>query len=160
MDLNLGDLEIMSPAFAFDAAIPRRHADDGDGVSPPLEWRNVPDGTVELLLVMHDPDAPLIDGFTHWVVTGIDPASRGIAEGGTPRSLGDRALVGCNETGAAEYFGPAPPPGHGAHHYLFHLFALDRSLAATSPLTRRQALDAAADHVIVQARTVGTYENP
>jgi hypothetical protein len=80
VELHLEDLEIISRAFANGQAIPSRFAADGDGVSPPLEWRHGPDGTAELLLIVHDPDAPLTDGFTHGLVGGIDPTSSGVAD--------------------------------------------------------------------------------
>ena len=50
------------------------------------------------------------------------------------------------------------PPGHGTHHYYFWLYALDRSLELQAGLNREELLDAIADHVIAQARLVGTYQ--
>ena len=32
------------------------------------------------------------------------------------------------------YRGPAPPKGHGVHHYHFKLYALDGDLEAASPI--------------------------
>lgn len=152
--LNLGDLSIASPAFDFDGAIPDRFAADGENVSPELRWSAVPAGTVELALVCHDPDAPLVDGFTHWVVSGIDPGSGGIAEN-THAGL----TVGINSVGDAAYMGPAPPAGHGTHHYYFHLYALDTELAQDKPMDRSGVLAAIEGHIIEQARLVGTYRN-
>lgn len=153
MDLNLGDLTIESPAFETGAAIPGKFSNGGGNTSPELRWANVPAGTAELVLVVHDPDAPLVDGFTHWVATGIDPASRGLPEG-----VSDGFTAGLNSVGDAAYMGPAPPPDHGVHHYFFHLFALDTALDAPSPLTRADVLERIEGHIIEQARTVGTFE--
>lgn len=152
-DLNHGDLAITSPAFEADAAIPPRFSNAGDDVSPELAWTGVPDGTAELVLVMHDPDAPLTDGFTHWVATGIDPASNGLAEGAT-----QGFTPGKNEVEDDAYMGPAPPEGHGTHHYYFHLFAIDAAFSGPTPATRAQVLDAIDGHIIEQARLVGTFE--
>lgn len=152
MDLNHGDLAITSPAFGPGEAIPERFSNAGGDTSPELKWSSVPDGTAELVLVVHDPDAPLVDGFTHWVATGIDPTSTGLAEG-----TSEGFTPGENTAGQPTYMGPAPPPGHGTHHYFFHLFAVDTTVKGSGP--DRDAVLAAIDgHIIEQARLVGTYE--
>jgi phosphatidylethanolamine-binding protein (PEBP) family uncharacterized protein len=50
------------------------------GVSRPLRWRNVLEGTRSLALLVDDPDAP---GriFTHRVGWGLDPTADGLEEG-------------------------------------------------------------------------------
>ena len=64
-DLNLGDLAITSSAFAHGDRLADKYAYSNENVSPPLAWSDVPDGTAELVVVCHDPDAPMVDGFTH-----------------------------------------------------------------------------------------------
>ena len=150
--LNVADLAIRSPAFADHQPIPRRHASDGENVAPALEWSGAPDGTKAFAVVVHDPDAPLVDGFTHWVAYGVAGDATGLPEGG-----GD-AVAGVNSTGAPGYTGPAPPPGHGVHHYFFWVYALDDDLDLEPGLDRPTLLGRIEDHVIEQARTVGTYE--
>jgi Raf kinase inhibitor-like YbhB/YbcL family protein len=65
--LNVKDLALTSPAFGHHEQIPERHTGDGEDIAPALEWSGVPDGTQSFAVVVHDPDAPLVDGFTHWV---------------------------------------------------------------------------------------------
>ena len=77
----------------------------GVDVSPELAWSGVPEGTKAFAIVVHDPDAPLVDGFTHWVAYGIPGSASGLPEGG-----GD-AVQGINSMGEPGYMGPAPPPG-------------------------------------------------
>src|SRR5581483_4078712 len=84
---NVADLRISSPAFDGHRRIPERHTADGDDVSPPLRWSGAPEGTRAFAVVVHDPDAPLVDGFTHWVAYGISASAEGLDEGEqAPRS--------------------------------------------------------------------------
>ena len=154
MALNLGDLHINSPAFGPLERIPERYVYDGDNISPPVEWSGAPPDTKEFALICHDPDAPLPYGFTHWVVYGIPADVTSIGEG-EGKKVFTEGTTGYGEQG---WGGPAPPPGHGPHHYYFWLYALDTALNLKPGLTREQLLDAIADHIIVQARLVGIYE--
>ena len=100
-ELNVADLQIESPAFKGHGPIPERHTGDGEDVSPALEWTGVPDGTKAFAIVAHDPDAPLVDGFTHWVAYGIPGDADGVSEG-----TGE-VVAGTNSLGNAGYNGPA-----------------------------------------------------
>ena len=151
--LNVADLQVSSPAFAGHGRIPERHTGDGEDVSPVLRWTGVPEGTRTFAVVAHDPDAPLVDGFTHWVLYGIPGDVRALEEG-----TGD-FLAGMNSFGAKGYKGPAPPPGHGPHHYYFWVYALDDDIGLQPGLDRRALLERIEDHVIEQARLVGVYEH-
>ncbi len=153
MASQLNELKICSSAFADHTPIPSRHAGDGEDISPPLQWSGVPDGTRSFAVVVHDPDAPLVDGFTHWVAYNIGGDATGLPEGGAG------AAVGTNSFGARRYNGPAPPPGHGPHHYYFRVYALDAGLGLEAALDRHRLLALIADHVIEQARIIGTYEH-
>ncbi len=151
--LNVQDLEIRSSAFEPHGAIPPRHTPDGGDVAPELRWSGVPDGTQAFAVVVHDPDAPLVDGFTHWVAYGIPGDATGLSEGGSD------AVQGTNSLGDEGYGGPAPPEGHGPHHYYFWVYALDEDLGLEPGLSRRELLKRIEDHVIEQARVIGTYEH-
>ncbi|MGZ4296630.1 MAG: YbhB/YbcL family Raf kinase inhibitor-like protein [Solirubrobacteraceae bacterium] len=150
-ELNVADLKLTSPAFAHHRAIPPRHSGDGEDLSPALMWSGAPEGTRAFGIVVHDPDAPLVDGFTHWVAYGIPEDANHLEE------ATDDVVHGTNSMGNAGYNGPAPPPGHGTHHYYFWIYALDDDLDLEPGLDRRALLDRIEDHVIEQARLVGTY---
>lgn len=150
---HLGELTLTSPAFTHGSRIPDRHTCNGEDFSPELAWANVPDGAQELALVCHDPDAPLTDGFTHWVLYGIPTDTTGIPEGG-----GGAYRQGTTDFGAQQYNGPAPPPGHGTHHYFFHLYALSEPVDAEPGLTRADLMARIDPIILVQARLVGTYD--
>jgi Raf kinase inhibitor-like YbhB/YbcL family protein len=109
---------IGSPAFEDRAFINPQYTCDGDNISPPLVWSDVPEGTVELALLFEDPDAP---GGTlvQWVLFNIDPSLGGIEEGKLPAG----ALGGKNDYGRNDWSGPCPPIGK-AHRFIFTLLAL------------------------------------
>lgn len=151
--LNVADLRISSTGFDGHGRIPERHTGDGEDVSPALAFSGVPEGTKSIAVVVHDPDAPLVDGFTHWVAYGIAGDAEGLPEGG------DDVVPGTNSFGNRGYNGPAPPPGHGPHHYYFWVYALDDDLGLEPGLDRRALLERIEDHVIEQARVIGTYEH-
>ena len=151
--LNVADLRIKSPAFEGHQRIPDKYTSNGENIAPPLEWSGAPEGTQAFAIVVHDPDAPLVDGFTHWVAYGISPDTTSLPEGGKGPTHG------LNSTGEEGYMGPAPPPGHGSHHYYFWVYALDEDLNLPPSLDRRALLEQIEDHVIEQARVVGTYSN-
>ena len=68
----MAGIQLRSPSFGDHQPIPTRHAKDHDNLSPALEWSGVPEGTVELVVLCEDPDAPS-GTFTHWVLAGLQP---------------------------------------------------------------------------------------
>jgi Raf kinase inhibitor-like YbhB/YbcL family protein len=149
--LNIQDLTIESSAFENHSRMPDRHTTEGEDVSPELVWSGTPEGTKSIALVAHDPDAPLVDGFTHWVAFNFPGDSTGVGEASSG------VTNGRNSAGQNSYMGPAPPPGHGTHHYYFWVYALDEDLDLEPGLTRSELIARIEDHVIEQARIVGTY---
>jgi Raf kinase inhibitor-like YbhB/YbcL family protein len=150
-DVLMDAFTVESGAFTSGEPIPARHTCDGEDVSPPLGWRNLPEGTRSLALVVDDPDAP---GriFTHWVAWGLDPASGGVGEGESA------PLEGRNDFGTTGYRGPCPPPGHGPHRYVFRLYALDAEPALAAGAAKTELEQVMEGHVLTIAELVGTYE--
>ena len=122
-ELDDSGVTLRSPAFSDHTLIPGRFSMDGENASPPLEWSEPPEGTVELALLCEDPDAPS-GTFLHWLLTQIDPSRRGVAEGEQP----GEATAWKNDFGRNGYGGPRPPIGDEAHRYFFRLYALAEPL--------------------------------
>lgn len=144
---------ITSSAFADNAAIPAEYSCTGRNVPPPLRWQHVPAGAASLALVVDDPDAPG-GRYVHWVVSGIPVTSTGISAGVLPEA----AVVSLNSAAEPRYFGPCPPPGAGAHHYRFELYALSKPLALTAATPASESTAAIGKASIAVARTVGLFE--
>ncbi|MDI2098607.1 YbhB/YbcL family Raf kinase inhibitor-like protein [Ruicaihuangia caeni] len=150
MPLNIKDLKVTSPDIGTLEKIDDRFAAETGNQVPRVQISGAPAEAVELALILHDPDAPLANGFTHWTVYGIDPSTTELG--------GDAAVgrTGPNGIGEKAYTGPQPPHGHGTHHYYFWVYALDTKVEGEP--TREEFLAKYADNIIEQNRTVGTYE--
>ena len=153
-------VKLESKAFADNQPIPRQYTGEGSDVSPPLTWSNLPEGTVELALIVDDPDAPRAEPFVHWVMykipLGMTGAEEGFASSRTATSpVGP--IMGKNDFGKLGYGGPMPPPGK-VHHYIFTLYALDTKLKSEPDWTKKQLLEAAKKHILGTGKLVGTYE--
>jgi hypothetical protein len=157
-------LQLQSPAFTSGKPIPTRHTGDGDDVSPSLNWSNVPGGTREFALICDDPDAPTDEPWVHWVIYGIPGENRVLPEGIPPdKQLTSpvSAMQGRNSWPDGQtigYRGPAPPKGHGTHHYHFKLYALDGKLSLDPGVDKSGLLNAMSGHVLGEGELVGTYE--
>jgi Raf kinase inhibitor-like YbhB/YbcL family protein len=149
-------LRLTSPAFADGQPIPARFDHAHGDVSPPLSWDGVPEGTAELVLLVDDPDAPIEGSFVHWVLVGLAANRTGLDEAERAAEAGH----GINGFGQPGYLGPAPPAGHGTHHYVFRLLAIDQPLKIDGKLSYAEVDQAAAGHVRAEARLIGTYETP
>jgi Raf kinase inhibitor-like YbhB/YbcL family protein len=144
-------MELASSAFAVGQPIPRRHSCEGENVSPPLSWKDVPEGATSLALIVDDPDAPR-GTFTHWLGWGLDPAAGGLDEGE------EAPVEGRNDFGETGYRGPCPPPGHGTHRYFFRLHALEAELELAPDASPDEVERALAGRSVAVAELMGTYE--
>ncbi len=150
-------MHLESPAFHDGAEIPGEHSRDGGDVSPPLLWSGVPPGAASLALVCDDPDAPR-GTWVHWVLYDLPPSLSGLPAG-LPKTerLPGGGVQGRNDYGESAWGGPAPPRGHGTHHYAFRLYALDRKLELPPGATKAQLEAAMKGHVLAEAKRTGTY---
>lgn len=141
---------ITSPAFEHNGMIPPKFTCEGGNMNPELQIGNVPAGANSLALIMHDPDAPMPGGFTHWVVWNIATDTSVIKEESVPPGSAE----GMNSRGSG-YAGPCPPSG--THHYEFHLYALDTKLDLPSTTSKAELEAAMRGRVIEEALIVGLY---
>jgi hypothetical protein len=164
-------LAVTSPAFKDGATMPADYTADGKNVSPAINWTGAPAATRQLTVVLHDPDAPMQGGFTHWVIYKIPATAKGLPEN-VPAGA---SVTGSGIAGAIQgttgfmafarrggppvepgYRGPAPPPG-SPHHYHFTVYALD-NVDLQPGLDRNALLKAIEGHILAQGEIVGLYE--
>ena len=159
MDPGVASIDLSSPAFANGGRLPPRFTADGDGISPPLVWGMLPDGTESLALIVEDPDAPAPQPLVHALVWDLPP--EGALDEGAIRADGSGGIDG-SDVGRNSYFSegwlpPDPPTGHGPHHYAFQLFALGPGPDVADTPGRSAIVKAMAGRVLAAGLLTGTY---
>ena len=78
-------LTLASPAFSQQGGIPTRYTCEGEDISPPLSWSDVPEGTQSFTLIVDDPDAPDPQAprmtWVHWALYNLPATARALPEG-------------------------------------------------------------------------------
>jgi Raf kinase inhibitor-like YbhB/YbcL family protein len=143
---------VSSPAFAANADIPDKYGCKGENVNPPLIISNLPAGTKNVALIMHDPDAPGGD-WVHWVVWNINPSTTEMAEDSVPAG----AVQGKTSFGNAQYGGPCPPSG--THHYVFDVYALSDAVDLPAGSSREELVKAMDGHLAGKGSLTGLYSH-
>ncbi len=150
-------LQLTSSAFEPESNIPAQFSCDGRNISPELSWSAAPGGTKSFALVMHDPDAPIEGGYTHWIVYNIPAAAHHLAENVPNQDrLSDGSMQGKNDAGKYGYTGPCPPSG--THRYYFRLYALDVELNPAAGSSKASLEKAIHGHVLATAELLGRYK--
>jgi Raf kinase inhibitor-like YbhB/YbcL family protein len=152
-------IEVSSSAFAGENTVPTKYTADGGGVSPPLEWSDLPPGTSSAAVIVEDADSPTPHPLVHAIVVNLDPRESSIVEGAldSPDHAGVGLATGPNSFLSHTWLPPDPPPGHGPHRYVFQVFALRGPLFKKAP--GREDLVRAIDEFGIGAGCViATYE--
>jgi Raf kinase inhibitor-like YbhB/YbcL family protein len=145
-------LDLKSTAFNSEDNLPTKYTCDGAGISPPLAWSGVPDGTKSQVLILDDPDAP---GriFCHWLLYNIPPDVDNLREGASDKLSYEQ---GRNDFRNIGFGAPCPPVG-STHRYYFRLFALDQNLNIQRGATRQQVIDRIKGHILDQAELMAYF---
>ncbi|GAA2365880.1 YbhB/YbcL family Raf kinase inhibitor-like protein [Dactylosporangium salmoneum] len=149
-------IALTSPSFRDGQVIPAKHCGlfIGEETSPALAWDALPAGTTDMLFVLEDLDNPGAVPGIH-TIAAFAPAEGGLPEGAlTPDNPGIRFLP--NRRGQARYLGPRPLPGHGAHRYRFHVYALDTGIDLAKVAGIEHLPAALAGHVLASGTLTGT----
>lgn len=143
-------MKISSPVFPHLGMIPGKYTCDGENVSPPLTFLDVPPTAVSLVLVVDDPDAKL-GTWDHWLAWNIDPKTTAVEENKVPAG----AVQGMNSFGFPRWGGPCPPMG--THRYFFKLYAMDTMISFEHAVQKEQLFGAMQSHVLEVAELIGRY---
>ena len=138
----------------------------GEGLSPAINWTNVPAGTQSLFLNMHDMDLArnkTTDDQAHWVVWNIPATATGLPEGVPKGAKLANGAFQISATGQM-YRGPGAGANGPKHHYVFELYALDTTIdvqpAADAFETRANVMKAIQGHILAKAVYGGLFRRP
>jgi Raf kinase inhibitor-like YbhB/YbcL family protein len=145
--ISVKNMEVESPAFKAGGYIPVRYTCEGKNINPPIHFKEIPQATKSIALIIEDPDATK-GTFDHWVIWNIEPG-KFIAENSVP------GVEGKNGSGKIGYTGPCPPAGTGIHHYHFKVYALDKKLSLEKGSDKIQLQEAMQGHIIAQSEMIG-----
>jgi len=157
-------ITVSSTAFDMHAMVPLANSAYGDNVSPQLSWSDLPEGTVQLALVMDDPVVPMPQPFVHWVAYNIPASASGLPENMTKDAVvtgipGLEGMInGLSGVGRPGYFGPRPPVNGHLHAYHFRVYAIDADLDLAEGLNKDELLAAIDGHVLATGMLMGHYE--
>lgn len=115
-----------------------------------VTWTAPPAGTVELALVVTDPDA---DDFVHYAVAGLPPTAGQI--GGGLTYAGGRE--GLNSFGQPGWGAPCPPGSGDTHTYRWTLWALSQQNELPDGFTGDDLVATAFATGFASAQLSGTY---
>ena len=150
-------ITLTSHAFLDGSEMPATFTADGAGTSPPLEWRGVPAGTAEVIIVVEDADSPTPSPLVHAIVHRLPGRDFGIAEGMISSSPTTLAL-GRNSYLKTGWLPADPPKGHGIHRYVFQVFALGTAAGLGDHPGRPAILEALAKYATAKGVLIGTYQ--
>ena len=108
-----------------------------------------------MVLVIDDIDVPLLRPLLHTIAV-IDPTLDRVAAGALHSGTAGMRFIRA-DLGHRGYAGPRPIPGHGPHHYRFHVFAIDEPIP-DSVSTAKALLATMAGHVLARGVLTGSYE--
>ena len=159
---GMAAIEVSSLAFADHAPMPSRYTADGEGLSPPLQWRGLPAGTASVALLVEDADSPTPHPLVHAIVVDLPAGDGALAESALPsgEQPGSGLHVGRNSYLQAAWLPPDPPPGHGVHRYAFQVFALAAGEAFSETPGRDELLGALRQRALASGLLIGTCERP
>lgn len=142
-------MEITSPAFKTNTAIPGKYTCKGRNVNPPLRFMGIPPETQSLILTVEDIDAtpkPRV----HWFVFNIPAHVTAVNEGEAPMG----GLEGFANEGKPGYEGPCPE-NKNSHRLEFTLYAMKATLEAPDYITKDDIEAILTEHKIGEARLIG-----
>ena len=155
-------ITIGSPVLVNGQSIPARYTEDGEKLSPPLTWAGVPGDARSLVLAIEDADSPTPSPIVHALVFDLPAADGKLDEGGLhgPGSAGGAHTLGKNTFLKTAYLPPDPPPGSGAHRYVFQVYALDQPTELSEGSGRGALKEALHGHLLARGCFIATYERP
>ena len=153
-----GKLMVTSPVFISGEQLDDKYTQNGENMSPPIEWSKGPTGTRSYVILTEDSGVNRHDPVFHWVVYDIPSNMTSLPEHmGNEAKLDTGVMQGLNVRKTAGFLGPKPPAGQ-THPYHFEVFALNTKLDLDPAKADRNAVvDAMKGHVLAEGDIIANY---
>jgi Raf kinase inhibitor-like YbhB/YbcL family protein len=151
-------LLVTSNAFVSGSDLDDKYTQNGDNMSPGINWSKGPQGTQSYAVLTEDSGVNRADPVVHWVIFNIPSTATGLPQNvPTDATLENGTEQGKNVRGNAGYIGPKPPAGQ-THPYHFEVFALNTRLNVDpGSADRNTVVNAMKNHVLAQGELVVNY---
>jgi Raf kinase inhibitor-like YbhB/YbcL family protein len=120
------DFKISSPAIGPDSLLPKKYTCDGVSATLPVEWENVPSGTVSFTLTMHHVASPE-DVHWYWILYNIPAETVNL-----PENVNGTGSLGTNSVNDRNEYAPPCSQGPGIKAYTYTIYALSEELNITT----------------------------
>lgn len=155
-------MQVDSKPITRQSNFPVKYTRDGDYISPPVEWSQLPEQTRELALVFEKTTPETQPPSVLWLAYGIPVSLDGLAEGFIRAREPDEPVhlvQGKNDEGEVGY---SPPLGSISRKekYRLRVFALDRELALPPGADKHTVFNAMEGHVLDEAELQTQYQRP
>lgn len=151
-----GNFKLTSPALVDGGPLPNEFNGNGEGVTPPLEWKGAPQGTKSFAIVMDHIDR---DNFlkTYWNLYDIPPTVTNL-----PKNVKGVGKIGATWKRDQAYV-PPHSAGGGKQTYTLHVYALSivpEFDPKNGTITREVLLTKIKDSILDSADLNVTYQRP
>ena len=150
-------LTVRSSAFSPGTSIPERYTQNGENMSPAIEWTKGPQGTRSYVVLAEDSSVSRDTPIVHWVMYDINAAMTRLPQAMASEPTSNAGMQGKNIAGQTGYIGPKPPAGQ-EHQYHFQVFALNTRLNLDPATADRAAVvEAMKGKVLASGDLIGNY---
>ncbi len=150
---------ITSDDFSNNEHLKSINSADESGLFPKINWSNYPSTTKSFLVVVEDLDSPTLSPLLHLVAYGIPATKSFITHFDIIAAHKTREFqLGRNSMMKKGWMPPDPPPGHGAHRYLFEVFGVDAIPNKNFKPKKHEIKEFLKNHGLSKGMITGLYE--
>ncbi len=142
------NMRISSNSFGEGSTLPVEYSEKGGNTRPKMRIEDVPPAAKSVALLFYDLDKGG-GTWTHWVMWNIPPDSKEA-----------KGTEGTTSSGAKGYSGPDPGIDGGVHRYVFHLFALNRTLNLQPSAGKSELESAMSGHIVEEYKLMVRFGRP
>ncbi|MBR45514.1 MAG: YbhB/YbcL family Raf kinase inhibitor-like protein [Rhodospirillaceae bacterium] len=150
------EFSLHSNSFGNGKTIPMKFVSGdcgGGNKQPHLSWSNAPSGTKYFALLMDDPDAKPIAGYT-WVHLNAYNIPLDVLEVSEGTKI-QGAKYGKNHNKQKRYTGPCAP--RGSHTYIFAVYAMSEKIKLKKAHNRAKFEKVFSEKIVGKAEYTGTW---